>query len=309
MPPGKTVTGLNVYCMYRNANDGYALFDDVAITVYEPPSTTGADVINDSTAHDGSHLSRTGHHNDCFLASDTDFGTYLAPYSPSNTEEYDYLSQETKYTSMGGETCHPYSPRSDCAIAKQELELFHYTYLNSGYNQDVLGSWTAEGCMDEIAARLGYRLLLKTGTFGSSSAPGGKVLYSIQIENIGYASPVNTRPFQLVLRHVDTGAVCAASDPSTDMRSWYGGETHDVEGNLVLPADLPEGTYEMYLNLADKSANLRTDLNFKVGWVNSNGFFCKIVMASYLYYDLSFFMAYVLLLTFSAESGQHRIKR
>ena len=198
VPPGKTVVGMTVYCMYRNAGEGYALFDDVAITVYEPPSLTGGEAIDGNNAFDGSHIARTGHHNDCFLASDTDYGTYTAPYSPSETEEYDYLNQDTKYTSMGGETCKLNSPRSACNKAKEELELFHYTYLNSGYHQDVLGSWTAEGCLQEIAARLGYRLLLKIGSFGSSAAPGGTVPYSIQIENVGYAAPVNKRPFQLV---------------------------------------------------------------------------------------------------------------
>lgn len=269
VPSGKTVIGMTVYCMYRNANEGYALFDDVAITVYELPSSTGAEAIEGSNAFDGSRIARTGHHNDCFLASDTDYRTYTAPYSHTHTEEYDYLEQETKYTSMGGETCVLNSPRSDCDKASEELELFHYTYLNSGYHQDVIDSWTTEGCMQEIAARLGYRFLLKTGSFGTSAAPGGSVPYSIQIENVGYASPVNSRPFQLVLRETTTGAICAASDASKDMREWFGGQAHAVEGNLVLPGDLPDGTYSIFLNLADGSESLRTDLNYKMKVANT----------------------------------------
>lgn len=93
--------------------------------------------------------------------------------------------------------------------------------------------------------------------------------YSIQVANVGYASPVTKRPFQVVLRETSTGAVCAATDPAVDVRAWFGGETHDVEGNLVLPANLPEGTYELFLNLADESGDLRTDLNFKVKVANT----------------------------------------
>ena len=70
--------------MYRNVNDGYALFDDVAVSIYSPPSIAGGDTVDAISAHDGSHISRTGHHNDCFLASDTDYGTYTAPYSWPN---------------------------------------------------------------------------------------------------------------------------------------------------------------------------------------------------------------------------------
>lgn len=122
--------------------------------------------------------------------------------------------------------------------------------------------------MDEIAARLGYRLLLYSGTFGVSAAPGGKVPYSISIQNAGYAAPANERPFQLVLRETVTGAICAASDASQDVRAWFGGEMHDVQGNLALPGDLPEGTYELFLNLADESSNLRTNLDFKLKVAN-----------------------------------------
>ena len=120
--------------------------------------------------------------------------------------------------------------------------------------------------MDEIAARLGYRLLLESGTFGSAAAPGGKVPYSVSIKNVGYASLVNERPLQVVLREMNTGAICAATDDSTDVREWYGGETHVAYNNLVLPVDMPEGTYALFLNLADESAGLRTNLNFKASF-------------------------------------------
>ena len=42
----------------------------------------------------------TGHHNDCFLASSLDRGTYI-----NRSLEYPYLKDDTKYTVMGGETC------------------------------------------------------------------------------------------------------------------------------------------------------------------------------------------------------------
>jgi len=53
------------------------------------------------------------------------------------------------------------------------------------------------------------------------------------------------------------------------VRDWFGRETHIVEGNLILPNDLPEETYGLYLNLADESMSLRTDLSFKVSESNS----------------------------------------
>lgn len=186
---------MNVYCMYRGPDvswsDGYADFDDVSVRVYAPPTVTGGDVVDATSAFGGTDLARTGHYNDCFLASDTDFLTYL---DAAASDEYDYLAQETNYSPMGGGTCRANPPRSGCEKALEELELFHYTYLDSEVHPDVLAGWVEGGCMDEIAARLGYRLVLKTGTFNDEAGPGGVVPYSIEIENVGYAAPGKRRP-------------------------------------------------------------------------------------------------------------------
>ncbi|KAL3793013.1 hypothetical protein ACHAW5_003808 [Stephanodiscus triporus] len=264
VPAGKTVMRISLYTMYRNVNDGYALFDDVAVSVYAPCS--GGEAINSGNAFNGSHITRIGHHNDCFLASDTDYGTYT---SPANSVEYAYLAQETKFTAMGGETCNPNPPRSLCTTGKEELKLFHYTYINSAYHPAVLGNWTSGGCMNEIAALLGYRLVLKTGTFGSRAAPGGIVPYSIVVENVGYASLVNRRPFQLVLRENLTNATCGGIALEVDTRKWFGNESHAVLGNLVLPMNIPVGNYALFLNLADDSERLRNDIRFKVKVANT----------------------------------------
>ena len=56
---------------------------------------------------------------------------------------------------MGGETCNPNSPRSDCGVAMQEMRLFHYTFMNKEYHPDVIASWEAAGCLDDVRHRLG----------------------------------------------------------------------------------------------------------------------------------------------------------
>jgi len=53
--------------------------------------------LNATTAYSGENIARTGHHNDCFLASDDDVGTYV-----DKEFEYPYLANETLYTAMGG---------------------------------------------------------------------------------------------------------------------------------------------------------------------------------------------------------------
>lgn len=63
------------------------------------------------TAHDGSALARVGHVNDCFLASDDDFGTYQL------AGEKDYAIADSSFVTVGGETCALNPPRSECPSA------------------------------------------------------------------------------------------------------------------------------------------------------------------------------------------------
>ncbi|MGC6511050.1 MAG: DUF4832 domain-containing protein [Myxococcota bacterium] len=86
--------------------------------------------------HDGSELSRIGHFNDCFLASDNDVGTYR------NDADKEWLIDDSPCTGIGGETCRVFAPRSQCESALSEMETLHWTYLNAGYNTDVLDSWS-----------------------------------------------------------------------------------------------------------------------------------------------------------------------
>jgi hypothetical protein len=61
VPAGRTVQSMSVHLMYRNVASGYALFDDVGITVFDSHSI----VVTNTNALDGSNLTRLGHHNDC----------------------------------------------------------------------------------------------------------------------------------------------------------------------------------------------------------------------------------------------------
>jgi hypothetical protein len=77
--------------------------------------------LTQSQAFSGTSIARIGQHNDCFLASSDDFGTYL-----EISKEYPWLQQETQFLPMGGETCAVYKPRSQCASAMAEMLRFHW---------------------------------------------------------------------------------------------------------------------------------------------------------------------------------------
>jgi hypothetical protein len=204
-----------------------------------------ANPVPPAQAHNGSALARLGHHNDCFLASPDDFGTY-----ENTAVEYPYLQAETAHVPMGGETCAPNPPRSDCPTARAELARFHWSYLNTDYHTGVLAGWNSGGCLPEITRSLGHRFALDRGTYPATAAPGGAFPVSITLRNDGWAAPVNPRGVELVLRNTTTSAVHRLS-LSTDPRRWHAGATTTVTQTLTLPATLPRGSYELLLNLPD----------------------------------------------------------
>ena len=67
--------------------------------------------LTEETAFSGAPLSRVGHLNDCFLASDDDVGTYQLP------GEKAYAVADSAFAPVGGETCGSNPPRSQCGSA------------------------------------------------------------------------------------------------------------------------------------------------------------------------------------------------
>lgn len=200
-------------------------------------------------AHDGSPLSRIGHVNDCFLASDDDFGTYQL------LGEKDYAIADSAFVSVGGETCAVNPPRSECPSALDELALLHFTHLNADYHPDVLSAWEQDGCYATIACRLGYRLALVDLRWAATVSPGATLPVAFELFNDGFAAPVNPREAVLVF----DGPTRVEVATGLDVRSVLAGESISICVDAPLPADLPLGSYRIGLRLADADPTLADD--------------------------------------------------
>lgn len=222
--------------------------------------------ISSSIAYDQSNAARIGFHNDCFLASPYDFGTF-ANYD-QNTDDIDvelaflrsYKADDSKYTVVGGETCFYDTtiPDALCASAggraDSDMDLFHYTYLNSDYNNIVNNNWV-NVCIDDVKKFLGYRFSLASGVFQNQVDPGDKFSVSMDILNEGYAALHNARLAELVLENLTTG-LKYYGDLQSDPRTWEPGITTTVSYDFCTPVDMVAGQYALYLNLADPKASL-----------------------------------------------------
>ncbi|XP_035685157.1 uncharacterized protein LOC118421762 [Branchiostoma floridae] len=230
---------------------------------YKRRLTDDVSPLTQSEAHSGSKKARIGHHNDCFLASDKDWGTFQ-----DLTEDYAYLSADTKYTVMGGETCNYNPPRSSCATAEQELALFHWSYLNPGFKQDVTDEWKQQGCFDRIGRHLGYRLELVSGTYRNAVPQGGTFCGRLEIRNVGYAAPFNPRQVRVVLQK-DSAIVTSLLVTGVDPRDWHPGTLHSVPISVQLPSNLAAGSYEVSLWLPDPSPTISDRPEFSILLANT----------------------------------------
>lgn len=220
--------------------------------------------LTQSQAYNGSALSRIGHHNDCFLASSSDFGTY------SNiSTEYPYLEQETKFLPMGGETCAVNEPRSGCTTALQEMQKFHWSYMNIDYNPSVISGFTTNNCINDIKNKLGYRFELVTGAFPTSTNVGGTMAINFKIKNSGFATPFNQRTAYLVFKNTVTNEVYTKA-LNSDPRLWTSQAETTINETITLPTNIVQGSYRLYLHIPDAASGISSRPEYAIRMANTN---------------------------------------
>lgn len=232
--------------------------------LYGPTAPVTTSPITAAQAHDDSDIARLGFHNDCFLSSPNDVGTYFdygndsTPASDQTTILKAYAEADGKYVGVGGETCADgFDPQNNCAgQAVSDMNSLHFNYLNSFYNNDVNNDWVTGGCMDEIKQKLGYRIEMINGTYPATISQNTAFTFLLNLENIGFSAPYNEREIQLILRDVNTNAEhpIILSGPMSDVRKWYTG-TVSLQESITIPSSIPPGDYQLYLHILEPANN------------------------------------------------------
>ena len=223
-----------------------------------------ADTLTVAEAHTTSVKARLAGHNDCFLKSDNDSGTF------QNSSEKQYWKNETRYLIMGGESCgtsnYCHCEDSNVPGAMTTLKNYHFTYLNIGYHPQVLSMWRKEECFDQVDMRLGYRLVLRDAFFTPEPAAGADYRVVLRIENTGFAAPMNPRDAELVLAD-KSGKAVKTYKIDSDPRFWFENQTVTLDQTIQLPSGL-SGEYTLCLNLPDPEPTLRDKARFSIRLAN-----------------------------------------
>jgi Domain of unknown function (DUF4832)/Domain of unknown function (DUF4874) len=234
---------------------------------------SGNAALSADQAFDGSSKARIAAHNDCFLASENNWGTYK-----NRQLEMDFYHQDNLFVAQGGETCNSAAdaqPYIGCDNALKELAYLRFNTLNIGYEQGVLNGWTTGGCMSQIKQRLGYRFVLLNAKIPDRVKPGSSLTVNISLKNDGFAAPYNPRPLELQLQNTVTGKVLRVKleggrAKNQDPRFWQPGQTHEFNLEVGVPADLTDGDYRISLSLPDPEPNLYARAEYAIRFANLN---------------------------------------
>ncbi|MRX38612.1 DUF4832 domain-containing protein [Flavobacterium sp. LC2016-23] len=218
------------------------------------------------------NTARLGFHNDCFMASVDDYGTYI-----NVTAEKTYISNEALFVPTGGETCPPTDvPVASCSIAEKEMTMLKWTYLNLDYYGPVLQEWRNNNCFTDFERKLGYRLALASSAVKKEAAVNGTLEFNALINNSGFAPIYNSKNTFLILRATSGGTVYKKK-LNFDVRKVVPRVTFDLK-ELVSLSGIPAGTYELLLKIEDNSSKLadRPDYSVRLAntgvWEASTGF-------------------------------------
>lgn len=221
-------------------------------------------------AFSGTYRSRIGFHNDCFLSSIDDKGTYKSTIPMIVDAQKHFLNQENRYVVQGGETCQP-SEYDDCTNALKELSRMRWSALNLDNfdSTEITNKWKIQGCLPEIKRKLGYRFRLSKTLSPHNVKAGQTLVMELEIINDGLASPYNPRGLEVILRNRENRKeyyLPVKEDP----RRWMPGTTKIVNIKGGIPKTMPPGVYEILLNLPDPTPRLYNRPQYSIRFANKN---------------------------------------
>ena len=216
-----------------------------------------------------SEKARIGIHNDCYLASIDDTGTYQPRHDQTIEAQRMFTRQHVQYTSFGGETCAPVAnARTTCSDILREGKEFRLAYLNYDYHETFIDGWTKEGCMADVQKNIGYRIELSQFQISSQANASGSLKWALKLSNQGWARPINPR--NIVVRFTSSsGSSKDVVLENTNLRTLDSGASAQWEGTLTLP-NLSAGEYSISLGAPDPDARLASNTRFSLRFANAD---------------------------------------
>ena len=225
--------------------------------------------LTSSEAFKNTKKARWGHHNDAFLNTGGDMGTYTNGSVNDDPAVRQYTKDETQYVPIGGESniSDDGHATSIYASSPDSMAAYHWSYCNYSFSTTITDLWREHGQYTTMNRYVGYRYNLISGTFTDAAVvPNGTMNVKLSLTNVGYAPIYNQRTAYIVLRN---GRKKYSMALTSDPRRWAPGETINIDEDLTIPSDIAGGTYRLYLWMPDSYASISKNPRYAVRFANT----------------------------------------
>lgn len=206
--------------------------------------------MESSVGYGTTNVARVGFHNDCFLASANDYGTYV-----NVAVDKAYISSEALFVPTGGETCPPTDVSiASCTTAEKEMTLLKWSYLNLDYYGPVLQEWRNKLCFTDFERKLGYRLTLVSTNVKPEITLNSAFEFKAVLNNVGFAPVYNPKNTFLIFKSVENGTLYKKK-LNFDVRHLTPKLNYQLNESINT-SGIPAGKYELFIKIEDTSTRL-----------------------------------------------------
>ena len=224
-------------------------------------------------AFSNDEIARLGLHNDGYLASETDLGTYN---KSEREESLLWQGKQTLYTLFGGECQNKDSIYTNLNNAIVDMEIRHCTYMNKTYDREVKEKWKKEIYTNKnsvyqgengykyIENHLGYRLVIRDVDMICTKR---KINIGINIENVGFGNIIRKKQLGFFLKN-ENNQYYIESD--IDIRKQLNEKMYELTIAEELPKNVKIGEYEVYLKIEEPYESLKNNNYYSIKLANNN---------------------------------------
>jgi len=238
---------------------------------YDGDPSTAAQ-ITEEIAFSDDIRAKVGHHNDCFVSSYSDYGTF----DSANPEFWRaYMENDAQFAPVGGETCDlkegEEGALSSCENVLLELDRFNYAYLNGSYNPDVMAKWKEEGCYESIKENLGYRFVAQQLDVTQESE---QLTLQLHVTNRGYSAPYINYDVSFILKN-ESNEYSVVLD-EMDLRRFKPSSQKIIE-LAIDTSDKESGNYCLYIKIGKELSQIKlSNVDIWDEQLEANRLTCKI---------------------------------
>jgi hypothetical protein len=197
---------------------------------------------------DPAQQKRFGIHNDCFLAGDSDTGTY------DDQTLRSYAQTLTQNAAFGGETCDDAGDnrlRTSCADILKEGREYHLSWLNVNFAPTFLNAWRANGCFDEVSRSMGYRFQLDSVSHPQQATVGESIDVDIALRNVGWARIFSARKLVVMFKNKTTGSLLSGAAGDLQTLTSQAQSSSTIRVRVAVPVGTEVGDYEVRIAAPD----------------------------------------------------------